>query len=329
MTNSYKSVRDGEAVSSLDLRTLTDYQHRAMVWGASLEGAFGASWGWTINDFGDGHFEVVGVYSDDGHKVGKVKKSIPKTVETFEEFCAFLEADMAKTKKRAKTVDDMTPETIERSLRRTRKVIREKCLMMRADKLLTFTTRASITDSEIFKSIVTKFLKRCRLSEDDFKYVAVFERHMSEKTSPEKYGSLHLHVAIAGYCSYKKLRHYWRQSVQDVLKDGDYEGANIDASEFRRNGLKSGHYNRAKIASYMSKYITKDMDNDGFEPNKRRYWASRNIEPPKKTRIFTAPAINKQTYLTIFSDILGVNLKKMFMPEFTVGGSPPTIWLST
>lgn len=323
----------GAAGPSLDLGLLNDKHIKALEWGAMLEGRFGPSWAWSVKDFGDGHVEVVGIYNEEGHK-SRARRHVVEKVElpeTFEEFEAWLERDIVQPterKKRATCREDMDERWIERNLRKTRKTVREKCLMMRADKLLTFTTRAAIVESEVFRKIVTKFLRDCRRSIDNFQYVAVFERHMSEKTSKQKYGSLHLHMAMAGFVSYKQLRHLWRVAVQSELKDGDYEGANIDASENKRKGLKAGHYERSRIARYMSKYLTKDMD-DEFEPNKRRYWASRNIKKPEITRFFTAPALINRTFVDIFEGILDVDIKRVFMPERENGAVPPLIWLST
>ena len=319
---------------SLDQTSLTDIQLEALNWGAKIEGRFGPSWAWTIRDYGEGHIELTGVYNEEGHKSRVVKGDLLKkdvVAKSYEEFVSVLDdavEEYRKKKKRATVRAEMNERKLIDNLRRTRKTVREKCMMMKADKLLTFTTRAAIMESEVFREIVTKFLRSCRSSNDGFQYVAVFERHMSEKTSARKYGSLHLHMAISGYCSYRELRHNWRKAVQSVLQDGDYEGANFDASKGKRKGLRSGYYDRARIARYMSKYLTKDMD-DEYEPNKRRYWSSRNIKKPETTRIYTAPSLQNRTFIDIFNGILNIDIKRVFMPERVNGATPPIIWLST
>ena len=197
--------------------------------------------------------------------------------------------------------------------------------MLDVDRMITCTTRQAIVDSDVFRKITQKFFRLCKAKIDNFRYIAVFERHMSENTSPAKYGSLHLHVAINGFMNYKLLRHLWRKAVQDVTGSDDYEGANIDVSK-RTN--KQGKKNNQRIASYMAKYISKDMD-DEYIPGKKRYWSSQKIPKPEVFKLYTVPALHRDTFKIIFTEVLGVEVKRVFNPKREAGHIPPIFWLST
>lgn len=306
-----RAAEGGGGRSSLDLWTLTDTAEKMDAYGIQKLPNGRPQWCWTIKDFEDGSFTVTGAFMEQRpYKASKKPK-----------------------KPRSTIVSQMSEQDIQRTITRTKQKVTERVKMMKANQLITCTTRRAIVDADEFKVLVQMFLRKMRRDLKDFRYVAVFERHMSEATSSKKFGSLHLHMAVAGFVSYNLIRKHWRDSVQSVYADGDYEGANIDASGPRRKNGKRGSptsYERHKLARYLSKYVTKDIDNENFEVGKRRYWSSKNIAPPKKTRLFTCTAMDKyNTFKDIFSDLLGVEIKSYFSPDVTSGATIPIIYMST
>lgn len=284
----------------------------------------GPCWSWTVTDYGEGHIEALGIWGDVAYTQKRKINDSFESPETYDEFVMFLEREMRKKNKKA---DPANQESYERSIRRTKKVIRQKAMMLKVDRLLTCTTRAPIVDIEVFRDITTRFFRECRKRLDNFEYIAVFERHMSEKTSKEKYASLHLHVATKGFVHYNLLRQMWRKAVNDVLKTDDFSGANINVRVSNRN--KANLFDRERIARYLSKYITKDITDD-YEKGKKRYWSSRGIAKPDTYRIYTCPSLSLEPYRSVFSELFGIKVRKVFKPTVSVGGGvPPLIWLST
>jgi hypothetical protein len=159
-------------------------------------------------------------------------------------------------------------ESIEKARRTARKSVRLKCKEMGADHLVTFTTRATISRDELkaawgrFTDNVAYHLKR------KFDYVCVCEPH---PTNPEH---LHLHAAIRGRLTPREMvifRRCWYIALGGTGKEkgsAALGGFNIRHIRVRGGALRV----MDKIASYISKYITKDSYSLF---NKKRYWASR------------------------------------------------------
>lgn len=159
-------------------------------------------------------------------------------------------------------------DSIEKSRRRTKRTVRLKCKEMGADHLVTFTTRKTITRDALkatwgrFTDNVSYHLGR------KFEYVCVCEPH---PTNPEH---LHLHAAIRGRLTAREMVIFRRCWYIALGGNGKERGAlapggfNIRYIKVRGGVRRMGD----KIASYISKYITKDAST---EFNKKRYWASK------------------------------------------------------
>ena len=287
-----------------------------------------SGWSWTVTDFGHGYFEVLGVLGD-GMAGGK-KKVINETFDTpqtYEEFCDFLERYKVKENRPVKQLTDaQKQQNMERSLRRTKKLIREKAIMMGVDRMITCTTRMGVMCPDVFKRIVNRFFRKCRQHINDFCYIAVPERHMSESTTKHKYGSFHLHIATKGFMNYNLLRGFWRNAVMAEVEGAREIDANIDVTRQRGNNVTDS---RQRIASYISKYISKTMLDD-FEPHKKRYWSSLNAPKPIKIKLYTATAVELQTtFMLIFRDLLGSGIKRVFKPPRNNAAEPLIYWMST
>lgn len=153
----------------------------------------------------------------------------------------------------------------QRSLRRAKSKIRKLVMTMKADRLSTLTTRESIYDLEKMNKLFVRFIKLVHRKYPNFKYVAVAEKHDSDKTSPEKRGSWHYHIAVAGWQDIGYLRHCWQ-----ALVDGQI---NVTSPKKHSQKLKAS----PQIAGYLTKYITKNSE-ENHDLAKNTYRVSKGIE---------------------------------------------------
>jgi hypothetical protein len=107
--------------------------------------------------------------------------------------------------------------------------------------MLTLTYRENRTDARQCHTDFTRFIRLVREVMPGYKYVAVLER--------QKRGAGHWHLAVAGWQKVPVLRALWRRVVGD---------GNIDARSFANRG-RPGDCS-ARLANYLSKYITKSID---------------------------------------------------------------------
>lgn len=148
--------------------------------------------------------------------------------------------------------DKSEQERVQSSVARTRKVIRQRCMSFKADRLLTLTYRENMTDrARAYRDTVT-LIARARAAGYLVKYVAVPEQ--------QKRGAWHIHIACRGFMWVQTLRRIWRGIVGQ-------DNGNIDLSYRHR-----GQSNPWRIASYLSKYIGKALEQ--AEPGERTFWAS-------------------------------------------------------
>lgn len=159
-------------------------------------------------------------------------------------------------------------ESILKSVRRSRRMVRLKCKQAGVDHLMTLTTREIISRENLksafarFTDLLTYHFKR------KFEYVCVCEPH---PTNPEH---LHLHLAIRGRLDAREMVIVRRSWYVALGGSGNEKGAFVPGGfNIRHIKVHGGSARRShKIASYLAKYITKDI---GTDLNKKRYWASR------------------------------------------------------
>ncbi len=299
--------RRAEGAVKLDHWTLTDTDliEKAKEYGGTDRPSDLDKWCLTVTDFGEGEFECTGSFCDDGW--GRRTKSKRKQVS------------------RAEKNRVQNPEDILRSLRRTRKAIRHRIMMMGGDKMITCTTAESIVHIDDFEAITTEFFRLCRARFTDFKYVAVFERHDSEATLETKRHSLHLHFATVGYMDYNALRHMWR-TVVAKHRGTPYEAANVNGSY--AGGKVAPKLKRHRMARYMSKYAAKDVEYG--DPCRKRYWSSRNIMKPVKTRIYFHVALKPAEFFRrVIEDITDCEIKFCYAPPRDSGSHVPILYFSS
>ena len=168
--------------------------------------------------------------------------------------------------------EDMKRDMEKCAFRAARKV-RQLCLEIRADRLLTLTSRKLLTDYDDVIATWKRFMRILENSSNKFDYIAVPELHKNG----EHY---HIHAAINGYVRADMLRRCWQIALGGK---GDEKGSealgNIDIKSSKRNG-QDGNKHAVRIARYISKYISKSyLEHHQF--NRKRYWAPRTIKLPE------------------------------------------------
>lgn len=178
---------------------------------------------------------------------------------------------------RVKSDEPRSPESLERSQRRSKTTLRKLVTELAPDHFVTFTTRETGPEyftADHWASMWAHFVRLVRQSGAEFEYVAVLERHPS---NPEH---LHLHVAWRGHCHYSLMHRFWHIAicaqkgvkVTKMLRGSDAPGGMKDQPV----KAPRGSFKRVrKIARYISKYLTKDLIS---EFNKKRYWPSKGID---------------------------------------------------
>jgi len=158
----------------------------------------------------------------------------------------------------------------ERSLRRTRKAIKDYSLCNDFDIFATFTiAKDRYNDARSIRRVKTWF-KNQRTRNGKFRYIIVAERH--------KDSALHFHALIGEY----KGRFTYAVSPNTGKYISDKHGdfvRNFDEYKLGINSAKiiSTSESKTKTAYYLQKYINKDMV---IIFGKNRYWASKGLAKP-------------------------------------------------
>jgi hypothetical protein len=190
-----------------------------------------------------------------------------------------------------KELEERAAANRERSARRARTQVRRLIKAKNLDTMLTLTYRENMADRARMARDFDVFMKRIRRILPHFQYVCVFER--------QKRGAWHAHMAVqrvqSHYLhrgvlvkSYDLLRAVWRAVVGE---------GNVDISKARRHSQR----NIAKLAGYLSKYLSKTFD-DGGEGDSYRA-SGKALPKPVVIRSLT------QTLDDAGSDLLGLLFK--------------------
>lgn len=146
-----------------------------------------------------------------------------------------------------------------RAQARAKGEIRRKCLSIQADHLVTLTYRDNVED----RDRVLTDLERLRrmLSRIGYRmpYVCVLEC--------QKRGAIHPHLAVRGFQDIRLLRRCWYKIVGKAQGQVNVRGP--------RPGTSS-----VKLARYLSKYISKDIDSQPRDFEEHRYFCSLGIAVP-------------------------------------------------
>jgi hypothetical protein len=185
-------------------------------------------------------------------------------------------------------VDDVELEADRRKLqmiavRRSRRNLKWKVLMLRADRLWTLTTRGGISTREESWRLWGEFERYCSRRFVGFKSIVVHERHKS--------GAWHIHFLTNRFFDVNSMRLWWHRILTSTYVDSDgVVRPNPDRIQAPIRGEGSPgnvHVDRqcagVKLAAYLGKYLGK-----GFvaEPGKRtkQFACSKGIAEPVRVR---------------------------------------------
>jgi len=182
--------------------------------------------------------------------------------------------------------------------------LRRDLLSIEADRMLTLTYKAVITDRSKALADLIRFNRAMRQRFEGWASVAVLEY--------QKRGSAHFHLGIAGFYDVNIIREVWRSIVGE---------GNIDIA-FKPDG-RGNQY--SKLASYMGKYLAKDLD-EGRSPGEHRYFRCQVSEHHQE--IFYIPqhaplGIEREITLEIIQTafrLCGVNDGCIWLSPYQSGG---------
>lgn len=160
---------------------------------------------------------------------------------------------------------------------------------------LTLTYRIPQFSPSQAKADLSLFVKRLRYRLGiNFRYIAIPEKHQSNKTSFDRYGSFHYHI---------------------LLFDVDFLHAN-DLTDCWGKGfcyVKRCYGDSFRVAYYVTKYLTKDLSIE----TGRRYLASFNclkptiIESDSLSTVPTLAFVSSSTYTLLSGQIMRLSINKI------------------
>lgn len=159
----------------------------------------------------------------------------------------------------------------ERALRRTRKQIRDYVLCNRFDMFCTFTFADDRENIDQKMQQMLGWLKNQRNRNGKFRYLVVPEFHKDGK-------ALHFHALFGDYAG--RIEKAINPKTGAHLKQGGrlvykFTGYTLGFNNVKLIGSKNE--DSSKVASYVQKYITKDMPS--FY-GRQRYWATKGLLLP-------------------------------------------------
>lgn len=137
--------------------------------------------------------------------------------------------------------------------------IRRKCLSIGADHLVTLTYRDNVESRERVLTDLERLRRMLSRGGYSMPYVAVLEC--------QKRGAIHPHLAVRGFQDIRLLRRCWYKIVGKAQGQVNVKGPRPGTSP-------------VKLARYLSKYISKDIDSQPREFEEHRYFCSLGIRVP-------------------------------------------------
>lgn len=193
----------------------------------------------------------------EGMEHRKLKVSMPNAKELIEE--------VFEEKRKKDKEDNLT-----RSLRRTKRAVKDYVLCNQFELFATFTFAKERQDVERCRARMSNWLKNEQKRKGKFEYLIVAERH--------KDGALHFHALIKGYNGrVEQAKH--PKTGEPIVQKGRivYALPSWTAGFTNVKRVDEQPDSHAKVANYVTKYITKDMP---LFANRNRYWASFGLKLP-------------------------------------------------
>jgi hypothetical protein len=169
-------------------------------------------------------------------------------------------------------------ENIKRSLMRSYQTVMEKCRCIGVDRLLTLTFQENITCLKTANVVFKKFIDLMAKKFGRIQYVCVPES--------QKRGAIHYHLGLNSFYSWSVILACWRLAIK---KNNIAGTGGIYINKTAAQGRASS------MSRYIAKYILKGIKNAEnsdfsidsiFSSGDKRYYASKNIPAPVKTKIY-------------------------------------------
>lgn len=185
-----------------------------------------------------------------------------------------LNSGYEKIKKKSKHLDDernvqlVAPETdAERSLRRTKKKIRDYVLCNNFELFTTFTFKDDRYNLDRCTQRMSTWLKNQQKRTSKFQYLIVSEYHKDK--------AIHFHALMKDYKGQlvPAVNDKTGRIIPGIFNFKSYTHGYSTAKTIRDSEL-----DRIKTGNYLIKYITKDMP---LFKGKNRYWASSGLKLPR------------------------------------------------
>jgi len=165
--------------------------------------------------------------------------------------------------------------------------IRRKCITINADHLVTLTYRDNVANRDRVLRDLDRLRRMLSRAGYPMPFVAVLEC--------QQRGSIHPHLAVRGFQDVRLLRRCWYKIV------GNGEG------QVNVRGPRPGS-SPVKLARYLSKYVSKDLDNLPREFGEHRYFSSLGITvPTERIQIVVGPRateIDAKMFNVMFQEML-------------------------
>lgn len=173
----------------------------------------------------------------------------------------------------------------------TRNIIRSKLECQRIAKaninewqtFITLTFGKNIQDVKFANKRFKYFIDKVRRVKPDLKYLCI--------TEFQKRGAIHYHLLTN--INIKDSSLIYSQEDNPKFKHIKFWNEGFDSIEVMKGDVK-------KIIGYISKYMTKDIDNRLF--SHRRYFYSQNLQQPKASFVDLSKELDKDFYKKIIQD---------------------------
>lgn len=167
-----------------------------------------------------------------------------------------------------------------RARRRAVRQVRYLCKALGADHLATLTSREVIDDLSKIKKVFDRFRRSVADRFPNWRYVCAYEK--------QERGAWHLHLAVKGRQDVNFLRRCWYRALGGTGDEKGQEspGACNVRGPRRRWGADGAKWRAARLASYIAKYIGKELDDREQRSGAKSYWVSRGIATPEPVRVW-------------------------------------------
>lgn len=212
---------------------------------------------------------------------GVLERSARRTVRLIEQYeMPPVDPDYVEETPTKQKIEEDRLRNLKRNARRAKTTCRRVIISERYNELLTLTYRENQGDRELCKRHFKEWVRRMKRALGAFRYCASFER--------QERGAMHVHIAthkLPDVAEHRGVKikawtlgtRIWRDIV------GADNGMCFVGGRSRTGLQRAQKMSLAKMAGYVSKYISKDFEDHPEESN--RYSRSNGTEVPKPVRM--------------------------------------------